>query len=67
MASKKNNIMVPKPGSKFISVQCTQCGEKRIIFSHSTTDINCKSCGEAMAKKTGAKASVLAKVLEVFD
>ena len=67
MASKKNSIMVPKPGSKFISVQCTQCGEKRIIFSHSTTDINCKSCGEALAKKTGSKASVLAKVVEEFD
>jgi small subunit ribosomal protein S27e len=67
MTNKKNNIMVPKPSSKFISVQCTQCGEKRIIFSHSTTDISCKSCGEAMAKKTGSKASVLAKVIEVLD
>jgi small subunit ribosomal protein S27e len=67
MASKKNTVLVPKPGSKFISVQCNQCGEKRIIFSHSTMDINCKSCGEAIAKKTGSKASVLAKVVEVFD
>jgi small subunit ribosomal protein S27e len=59
--------MVPKPGSKFISVQCTQCGEKRIIFSHSTTDISCKSCGEPISRKTGSKASILAKVVEVFD
>jgi small subunit ribosomal protein S27e len=63
----KNNIMVPKPGSKFISVQCPQCGEKRIIFSHSTTDINCKSCGQIMAKKTGSKASIIGKIVEAFD
>jgi ribosomal protein S27E len=66
MASK-NTIMVPKPGSRFISVQCTQCGEKRIIFSHSTRDIHCKSCGEIMAKKTGSKANVVAKILDTFD
>jgi small subunit ribosomal protein S27e len=63
----KNNIMVPKPSSKFISVQCTQCGEKRIIFSHSTIDISCKSCGQIMAKKTGSKASIVGKIVEVLD
>jgi small subunit ribosomal protein S27e len=63
----KNTIMVPKPNSRFISVQCTQCGEKRIIFSHSTRDIHCKSCGQIMANKTGSKANVVAKIIEVFD
>jgi small subunit ribosomal protein S27e len=63
----KNNIMVPKPGSKFISVECTQCGEKRIIFSHSTMDITCKSCGQIIAKKTGSKASIIGKFVEAFD
>jgi ribosomal protein S27E len=66
MASKKT-IMVPKPGSRFVSVQCTQCGEKRIMFSHSTRDIHCKSCGEIIAKKTGSKAIIVAKILDTFD
>jgi small subunit ribosomal protein S27e len=63
----KNSIMVPKPSSKFISVECTQCGEKRIIFSHSTMDISCKSCGQLIAKKTGSKASIIGKFVEAFD
>jgi small subunit ribosomal protein S27e len=66
MASK-NTIMVPKPSSRFISVQCTQCGEKRILFSHSTRDIHCKSCGEIIAKKTGSKANIIGKILDTFD
>jgi len=63
----KRNIMIPKPNSNFISVQCTECGEKRIIFTHTTTDINCKSCGQLLAKKAGAKANILGKVLNILD
>jgi len=63
----KRNIMIPKPNSHFISVQCTECGEKRIIFTHTTTDINCKSCGQPLAKKAGAKANILGKVLNILD
>jgi small subunit ribosomal protein S27e len=63
----KRNILIPKPNSNFISVQCTECGEKRIIFTHTTTDINCKSCGQPLAKKAGAKANILGKVLNILD
>jgi len=63
----KRNIMIPKPQSNFISVQCPECGEKRIIFTHTTTDINCNSCSQALAKKSGAKANVLGKVQNTLD
>lgn len=63
----KRNILIPKPNSNFISVQCTECGEKRVIFTHTTTDINCKSCGQPLAKKAGAKANILGKVLNILD
>jgi small subunit ribosomal protein S27e len=65
--TSKRYIMIPKPQSNFISVQCPECGEKRIIFTHTTTDINCNSCGQALAKKAGAKANVLGKVHSILD
>jgi small subunit ribosomal protein S27e len=64
---RKNNILIPKPRSNFVSVQCTQCGETRTIFTHTTTDIHCKSCGQLIAKKGGSKANILGKVLNTFD
>ncbi len=59
--------MIPKPRSNFLSVQCPKCSEKSVVFSHTTTNINCKSCGELLAEKTGSKANILGKVLEALD
>ncbi len=59
--------MIPKPRSSFLSVQCGKCGEKAIVFSHSTTNINCKSCGELLAEKSGSLASILGKTLGALD
>ena len=64
---KRENIMVPKPRSNFLSVQCTKCSEKAIVFSHTTTNINCKSCGEPLAEKGGSKAKILGEVLGILD
>lgn len=64
---RRNNIMIPKPRSNFLSVQCTECEEKRVIFSHTATDIYCKSCGQLIAKKTGGRANILGKVLNTLD
>jgi len=59
--------MVPKPRSAFLSVQCEKCGEKAVIFSHTTIDINCKSCGELLAEKSGSQAIISGKVLGALD
>ena len=64
---RRNNIMVPKPHSNFLSVQCLKCGENTVIFTYTTMDINCKACGEMVAKKTGGKAIVMGKILSVLD
>ncbi|HEX2472020.1 MAG TPA: TFIIB-type zinc ribbon-containing protein, partial [Nitrososphaera sp.] len=53
--------------SSFLSVQCTKCGEKAIVFSHTTNNISCKSCGELLAERSGSKANIVGKVLEVLD
>jgi small subunit ribosomal protein S27e len=63
----RKNILIPKPNSNFVLVECTKCGEKRIIFSYTTTDINCESCHQAIAEKTGARANILGKILRTVD
>jgi small subunit ribosomal protein S27e len=60
-------MMMPKPRSSFLSVQCAKCGEKTTVFSHTTTNISCKSCGELLAERSGSKAQILGKVLEALD
>jgi small subunit ribosomal protein S27e len=64
---KRGSIMIPKPRSAFLSVQCEKCGEKAVVFSHTTTNINCKSCGEPIAEKSGSNAVILGKVLGALD
>ncbi len=64
---KREKVMVPKPRSSFLSVQCEKCGEKTVVFSHTTMDINCKSCGEPIAQKSGSNASILGKVVGTLD
>jgi small subunit ribosomal protein S27e len=64
---KRESIMVPKPRSTFLSVQCEKCGEKAVVFSHTTTDISCKSCGELLAEKSGSLATIHGKVLGALD
>ena len=64
---KRESIMIPKPRSSFLSVQCEKCGEKAVVFSHTTTDINCKSCGEPLAAKSGSLAMISGKVLGALD
>jgi small subunit ribosomal protein S27e len=64
---KREGIMIPKPRSNFLSVACPKCGEKAVVFSHTTTDVKCKSCGELVAEKSGSKASILGKVLGALD
>jgi small subunit ribosomal protein S27e len=59
--------MIPKPRSNFLAVKCGKCGEKRIIFNYSTSNIYCKSCGQLIAEKTGSKANILGEVLNTLD
>ena len=67
MEMKRESIMIPKPKSSFLSIQCPKCNEKAIVFSHTTSDIACKSCGEILAEKSGSKAAILGKVLSALD
>jgi len=53
--------------SKFIKIRCTGCNNEQIMFSKASSDINCLVCGEPLAKSTGGKSDINAKVLEVIN
>jgi small subunit ribosomal protein S27e len=65
--TKRENVLVPKPRSNFISIQCEKCGAKAVVFSHTTANIKCSSCGEPLATSSGSKALITGKVLGVLD
>ena len=60
---KKNHIEIPKPSSKFQKVNCNECGELQIVYSHASQRVACNSCGNSIAEPTGSKAKINGKVL----
>ena len=53
---KEEHILIPKPSSKFQKVKCKECDEENIVFSHASTSVTCKSCGNVIAEPSGAVA-----------
>ena len=59
---KKDHIGIPKPSSKFQKVNCNECGELQVVYSHASTQVACISCGNAISEPTGSKAQINGKI-----
>lgn len=59
---KKTHIEIPKPSSKFLKVNCKECGEQQVVYSHASTEVACKACGNILTKPTGSKAKIEGKI-----
>lgn len=59
---KRAHIPVPKPSSKFNKINCNECGEQQVVYSHVTTEITCNSCGNVIAESTGSLARINGKI-----
>jgi len=46
-------------------VKCPDCKTERIMFSASTKDISCRSCGLKLAESKGGKALILVPAANV--
>ncbi len=57
----KSKEVLPQPKSKFINIQCPDCGSEQIIFNKVSTLVKCNVCGKALVKPTGGKAIIMAK------
>ncbi len=64
---KKRKILVPQPKSRFIIVQCPDCNNEQIIFDHASTIVQCNICGRVLARPTGGKAIIEAKILRILE
>jgi len=60
---KKGQILTPIPNSKFQRVQCNECNEESVVYSHVATNVTCKSCGNLLAEPTGSIAKINGKIL----
>jgi small subunit ribosomal protein S27e len=63
----KENILIPKPNSAFLNIQCSKCEETNIIYSHTTSNIFCKSCNELLAERSGGKAKINGNLISALD
>ena len=59
---KREHILIPEPNSKFLKVNCKECEKENIVYSHASTSVTCKSCGNVIAKPTGSKAQIIGKI-----
>ena len=59
---KKDHIEIPKPTSKFQKIDCRECGETQVVYSHASTPVTCNSCGNTIAEPTGSVAKISGKI-----
>jgi len=50
--------------SKFLKVKCSKCKNEQIIFEKAASNVTCSVCKEVLAKSTGGKSKVIAKVIK---
>ncbi len=60
-------ILIPKPASRFLLVACKNCGNEMIIYSHTTKSINCRSCNQLLADRTGGRANIQGEIVKQLD
>jgi len=58
--------LIPKPRSRFLLVQCNECGHKQVVFDHAKLEVKCQVCGAILATPKGGKAKILGRVLETL-
>ncbi|MGI0000993.1 MAG: 30S ribosomal protein S27e [Nitrososphaeraceae archaeon] len=64
---KKDNIMIPKPRSHFVKVECNSCKNIKVLYTYSTKPILCPSCNAELLVNTGGQAKLLGNILETLD
>jgi len=64
---KKRKILIPQPKSKFLLVQCPDCENRQIIFDKASTIVKCLVCNRVLARPTGGKAAIEAKILQELE
>ena len=64
---KKEHILIPEPNSKFLKISCKECEKENIVYSHASTPVTCKSCGNVIAEPSGGNARIIGKILGTVE
>ena len=64
---KKDHVDIPVPSSRFYNLECEDCSEQQIVYSHATTPVFCNQCGGPLASSTGSKAQIRGKIKGAVD
>lgn len=56
--------MMPK--SKFLEVECPECGNKQVVFGSSSTEVKCSKCNFMLVAPKGGKSAVKGKIVKVL-
>lgn len=57
---------IKEPTSKFVKVRC-KCKNEQIIFGKCATEVKCLVCNNVLAKSSGGKSVILARILEILE
>lgn len=52
--------------SKFVKVICPSCKNEQVIFGKASTTVACLKCGKIIAKPSGSKVKIKAKIKEIL-
>jgi small subunit ribosomal protein S27e len=50
--------LVQGPNAFFMDVKCPSCAHAALVYSHSTTAVNCRRCSTLLSHPTGGKAKL---------
>ncbi|RLE95301.1 MAG: 30S ribosomal protein S27e [Thermoprotei archaeon] len=64
---KKRKILIPEPKSRFVKVRCPDCGTEQIIFDHASIVVRCLVCNRVLARPTGGKCKIEAKIIKILE
>ncbi len=58
--------LIPKPGSNFLRVKCTKCGNEQVVFDRAAVVVKCNVCEDVLLETLGGKAEIKGEVTQVL-
>lgn len=58
--------LIPKPGSNFLKVKCTKCGNEQVVFDRAAVQVKCNVCEDILLETQGGKAKIKGEVTQVL-
>lgn len=57
---------IKSPKSKFMKVECKNCGNTQVVFDHAASRVSCLVCDKILVEPTGGQAKINAEVKRSF-